>query len=133
MSLAAPSQDGGSNARMLTVNKEHDGLLNSEEYPIPLQINWDGPEGFDGREIASELAWMLERGKGMEIVTVEENVSVLSEVSLWVLSQMQAVSHFLGLSFEGVEKQAIELFTALEREISLSSSGIENRRLHREV
>lgn len=30
-------------------------------------------------------------------------------------------------------REAIELFTALEREISLSGSGMESRRLHREV
>lgn len=51
----------------------------------------------------------------------------LSEVSLWVINQMQAVRSFLRVTLEGVEKQAINLFTALEREISLSSFGMENK------
>lgn len=76
---------------MLTTNEEPGELINSEVAPIPLQINWDGPGGFDGREIASDSAWMLEGVKGMEIVTVEENVLTLSEVSLWVLSQCKQI------------------------------------------
>lgn len=56
-----------------------------------------------------------------------------SKVSLWVLNQMQAVSQFLGVSFEGVEREAIALFTALEREISVSRFEMKHRRVHREL
>lgn len=55
---------------------------------------------------------------------VEESLLALSEVSLWVLDQMQAVSQFLGMFFEGVERQAIEFFIALEKEISSSTEKI---------
>lgn len=51
-----------------------------------------------------------------------ESIMALSEVLLWAINQMVVVRNFLGVSFDGVERQAIELFTALEREISLSGS-----------
>lgn len=57
----------------------------------------------------------------------------LFEVLMWVLSQMIAVSNFLGVSFDGVERQTIDLFTALEREISSAGSEKETRRWNREV
>lgn len=46
---------------------------------------------------------------------------------------MQAVNVFLGISFEGVERQAIDLFTALEKEVSLFGSQKQYKRLHREM
>lgn len=39
----------------------------------------------------------------------------------------------LAISFEGVERQAIDLFTALENEISLSGFEVRNKRIHREL
>lgn len=59
--------------------------------------------------------------------------SALLEVSLWVINLMIAVSNFLGVSFDGVERQAIDLFMALEREISLSGSDKETQRWNREM
>lgn len=66
-------------------------------------------------------------------MTMDDNVLALLEVTLWVINQMQTNSNFLRVNFEGVEKQAIELFTAHEREILSSSSEMENRRIHHEV
>lgn len=62
-----------------------------------------------------------------------DSVLVLSEVSLWVLNQMVVVSNFLSISFDGVERQANDLFMALEREISLAGLEKENRRWNREL
>lgn len=50
-----------------------------------------------------------------------------------MLNQIQAVSQFLGVSFEGVERQAIDLFIALERELSVLGSDMNDRRLRREL
>lgn len=90
-------------------------------------------DGFGDREVASEPAWQYGVSQGMELLSVEEEIPALSKVSLWVITQMQAVSNFLGLSFDGIERQAIELFTALEREISLLGSGAKSRGFHQEV
>lgn len=38
----------------------------------------------------------------------------LSGVSRWVIEIVEEVNSFLGMSFKGVERQARELFTALE-------------------
>lgn len=62
----------------------------------------------------SEPAWHLDTEKGLEIAHVEDVIPDLSEVFLWVLNQMQAMSHFLGESFEGVKQEVIALFMALE-------------------
>lgn len=47
----------------------------------------------------SELAWPTGTEKGHQIVPVEEAIPAISEVSLWVLNQMQVVSQFLGSVF----------------------------------
>lgn len=62
------------------------------------------------------------------MAAVAESVMAFSEVSLWVINQMMAIRNFLGVSFDRVEKQVIDLFTTLEREISFSGSGEENCR-----
>lgn len=44
-------------------------------------------------------------------------------------SPITAMSQFLAVSFEGVEHLAIELFTALKRELLSSGSFMNNRRV----
>lgn len=48
--------------------------------------------------------------------TIGEAEPLLSEASLWVLHNIEAVSQFLGLFFDSVEQEALEFFMALERE-----------------
>lgn len=55
------------------------------------------------------------------------------EVSSWVLETMDEVSHFLGVSFEGVEKQAWELFIELGKRGSIRGLKRKGMRLKREV
>lgn len=62
------------------------------------------------------------REASMVMVQVEEQVQSMPKVLRWILSQIEVVSQFLGVLFEGVEMQALELFIALEREISLLGS-----------
>lgn len=69
----------------------------------------------------------------MAIVRDKDAGPPLSDVSRWVLNQIKEVSKFLGMSFEGVEQQAIDLFMALEREMALQGSKQRHVRVHREV
>lgn len=89
--------------------------------------------GKDKRDTISEPAWPTNIEKGLQIVPVEELIPDLSEVSLWVLNQMQVVSQFLGVSFEGVKGEVVALFTTLEREIYVTGFVINHRRVHREL
>lgn len=57
----------------------------------------------------------------------------LSEVSLWVLEKMEEVSTFMGLLFDGVEEQAWEFFSVLERARSIRGLQCQGPRVHREV
>lgn len=85
------------------------------------------------RRIASEPIWKVGSETGLEMVAVVESVPALSKVSLWVINQMQAVSNSSAVTFDRVEKQAMELFMALEHEISISGSDKENQRKNREM
>lgn len=76
----------------------------------------------DQRDTISKPPSLYSSEKNLQLVPIKEPPLALSEVSLWILSQTQAVSHFLGMSFGRIERQAIELFTALEQEISTSGS-----------
>lgn len=115
----------------------HDALTTAEEdgkepNVSPPAIEY-GINAYDPREIVSEPTWLASDERDLQIVPVEEAPPALSEVSLWVLTQMQVVTHYLGLAFEGVEKQAIELFTTLEREISNYGSEINCQWVNREL
>lgn len=85
------------------------------------------------RRPASEPIWRSGSENGLEIMAVAKSVLALSDVSLWVINQTLVVSKFLGVSFDSVERQAIELFPSLEQEISLSGSNKENRRWNQEL
>lgn len=69
----------------------------------------------------------------MALVRLEEAEPLLSEASLWVLHNIEAVSQFLGLSFDGVEQEALEFFMALEREAVVQGSRRQDIKMHREV
>lgn len=76
---------------------DHSANLQEEQ---PLAIEYDVSIN-DPRDTVLESAWIYSDEGNLQIVPVEESPLALSEVSLWVLCQIQAVNHFLGLSFEG--------------------------------
>lgn len=128
--LTSKAEDGRLQEELLSpIPTDHSANLQEEQ---PLAIEYD-VSIYDPRDTILEPAWIYSDEDNLQIVPVEEPPLTLSEVSLWVLCQMQAISHFLGLSFEGVEQQAIELFTALEKEISNSRSEMNNRCVRREL
>ncbi|KAI8007707.1 hypothetical protein LOK49_LG07G00759 [Camellia lanceoleosa] len=58
---------------------------------------------------------VVEEGFASPVLDFHEDVIPSSaEVSRWVLSRINEVSHFLGLSFEGHEHEAFALFSAIE-------------------
>lgn len=60
----------------------------------------------------------LDHRRQNELVTwyvPEMDVTPLAEVSKWVLQKMQVVSEVLGVSFDGLEVAAWDLFAELER------------------
>lgn len=75
----------------------------------------------------SKPTWRTERANGLQMVAVVESMLALLEVSLWLINQMIAVSNFLGVSFDGVERQAIDLFMALERDFYLRIRRVDSK------
>lgn len=60
----------------------------------------------------------IEKGKKMSrtlVLAIEREKPIL-EIVKWVLNQIEVISKFLGLSFEGHEQHAWALFTTLERD-----------------
>lgn len=54
-----------------------------------------------------------------DLVSIEDQEYPFSRASRWDIETIEDVSRFLGMSFEGVKRQARDLFMALEREGSI--------------
>lgn len=90
---------------------------------------WEEERDITIRETSFEPIRRVGSETGLELAAVAASIPAIPKISLWVIHQLQAVSSFLGISFDGVEKQVIELFTTLEREmISIFGSDMDNRR-----
>lgn len=84
------------------------------------------------RLISEKVKKYHHRDSSLALASVANEETPLSKVSMWALNQIEALSHFLRVSFE-VEKQAWELFEALERELLESGQQRKAVRVHREV
>lgn len=99
-----------------------------------LKLRWQGNLPFERLSSNRELVKRnRSRNDSKELVVGQSIVEPLSEISIRVLETMEKVSNFSGVSLKGVENQAWELFSSLEKEGSLRGLNRKGHHLHPEV
>lgn len=113
-----------------------DGFESQSKALVPVEEPLNRISPIVDRGFGSSIGEKVQSGRrrsSCEMVVAVDLDNFSLDASPWVLERMEEFSKFLGMSFEGMERQAWDFFTTLEREGSISGLRRKGNKMHREV